>query len=275
MTTFSVTKKIEGLILPSLERIPWLSVYIKNRGWPYVLAWGHRASGILLVLYAWFHIYTLSLLQTPNVFDSKMNFLKFFLFVFLEWLLSIPVIFHALNGGRLILYESFGNRKDTSAIRWVITLSVVYLLLVGFMMILANQIVSPVFFWLCTLICALCFGCIVFARTWKTQNRLTWKLQRISGGFLIIMIPAHFLFMHLQPSIGHEASVIVTRMQHLFIKIVDLLLVVAVLYHSGYGLLSAARDYLSSRAAYLILTLLVCLVMVLFAWIGIQLTIAI
>ena len=183
MTTNSVTKKIEGLILPGLEQIPWLNAYIKNRGWPYVLAWAHRVSGILLVLYVWFHIYTLSLLQTPDIFDSKMKFLKFFLFVFLEWLLAIPVIFHALNGGRLILYESYGNRKDTTAVRWVVFLTTLYLLLMGFLMILANQTVSPVFFWLCVLICAACLAYVVFTRTWNTQNRLAWKLQRISGGF--------------------------------------------------------------------------------------------
>lgn len=273
MTTHSVTKKIEGLILPGLERIPWLNVYIKTRGWSYLLAWGQRASGTLLVLYVWFHIYTLSLLQTPAVFDAKMKLLNFFLFVFLEWLLAIPVIFHALNGGRLILYESFGNRKDTAAIRWLCSLSTIYLLLIGFMMILANQSISPVFFWLCTLISAACLAYIVFVRTWKSRNRLSWKLQRISGGFLIIMIPAHLLFMHLHPSVGHEASVVVFRMRHLFIKAIDLLLVVTVLYHGGYGLLSAAKDYLSSQAAKTALTLLVGVVMILFAWIGIQLTI--
>ena len=156
----------------------------RTRGWPFVLAWGHRVTGILLVLYAWFHIYTLTLVQNPELFNAKMKFFRFFVFILLEWALAIPVIFHALNGGRLILYESFGNRNERSSIRWLLGLSMIYVLLVGFLTALGSQTVSPVFFWLCVLIVSVSLCYLAASRIWRTENAAAWKLQRISGSFL-------------------------------------------------------------------------------------------
>lgn len=79
-----------------------------------------------------------------------MKFYGFFLFRILEWALAIPVIFHAFNGGRLIL-------------------------------------------------------------------------------------------------MAHEANTVAMRMQNYFIKAVDISLVLVVLYHAGYGLVSLTGDYLESR----------------------------
>ncbi len=119
MTIDTVSHQIEKRILPKLERLPVIATYARSRGWPFVLSWIHRISGILLILYVLFHIYTLSFLKSPDVFDAKMRFFSLFIFVFLEWALAIPVIIHAFNGGRLILYEIFGNRKDDALMRWV------------------------------------------------------------------------------------------------------------------------------------------------------------
>lgn len=60
----------------------------------------------------------------PEIYDARMKLLRLPLFVLLEWLLAVPVIFHALNGGRLMLYEIFGNRKDALVLRWALGLSV-------------------------------------------------------------------------------------------------------------------------------------------------------
>lgn len=124
--TDSVIKRLEMWILPRLAQTPVVSIYAGTRGWPFVIAWIHRFFGILLVIYVLFHIYTLSFLETPALFDHKMKFFRFFLFVLLEWLLAIPVIFHALNGSRLVLYESFGFRKDGLMIRRLLGISVAY-----------------------------------------------------------------------------------------------------------------------------------------------------
>jgi succinate dehydrogenase hydrophobic anchor subunit len=87
------------------------------------------------------------------------------------------------------------------------------------------------------------------------------------------MIPAHMLFMHLNPSVAHEASVVLARMDNYFIKLMDLALVISVFYHGGYGLVALCRDYfsLSPRALRDGCTGVIVAVMALFTWIGVKL----
>jgi succinate dehydrogenase / fumarate reductase cytochrome b subunit len=265
-------KPLEQLILSRLENLPLVSFYAKTRGWPFVIAWIHRISGLLMVLYVGVHIYTLSFLTTPDAYDTQMRRFGFFPFSFLEWLLAVPVIFHALNGGRLILYEIYGSRNDQSMIRWVLGLSAVYILLLGLLMVLGNQSISSIFFWLFIFIFAILAGSRVVSKIWNIPGSISWKLQRISGAYLFVMIPAHLLFMHLQPAVGHQADIVIARMQNVFIKFVDLTLVVGTLYHAGYGLLSISRDYLKSRLLQTGLAALIVLIMAVFGWVGIRLT---
>jgi len=274
ITRFSKTSFVP-LIRSKLDNVPLVSFYAKTRGWPFVIAWVHRISGMLMVLYIWVHIYTLSFLATPDAYDAKMKLIGFFPFAFLEWLLAVPIIFHALNGGRLILYEIFGRRNDESMIRWVLGLSATYFLLLGLLMVMGNQAVSPIFFWLVIFMIGFIPSYVVASRIRNMAGSITWKLQRISGAYLIVMIPAHLLFMHLQPAVGHEAAVVIARMQNIFIKFIDLTLVVAGLYHAGYGLTAIIRDYLKSGLLQTGLTSLVVLIMAVFGWIGIRLTLSI
>jgi succinate dehydrogenase hydrophobic anchor subunit len=263
------------LILSGLENVPIVSFYAKTRGWPFVIAWIHRISGLLMLLYIGIHIYTLSFLATPDAYDAQMKLFGFFPFPILEWMLAVPVIFHALNGGRLILYEIFGVRNDESMICWVLGLSAAYFSLLGLLMIMGNQSVSPIFFWLSIFIVGILTGYLVVSKIWNIAGSFAWKLQRITGAYLFVMIPAHLLFMHLQPAIGHEAGIVIARMQNGFIKFIDLTLVIGVLYHAGYGLTAIIRDYLRSRLLQTSLAYLIFLVMAVFAWISIRLTLTI
>lgn len=267
--------RFETAIISRLETIPILATYAKTRGWPYCISWCHRIAGLLLVLFLWFHIFTLSSLYSPSLYDAKMKIFEFFIFPILEWALAIPVMFHALNGGRLILFESFGIRNDESMIRWVFSLSFLYALSLGTWMLMGNQSASPVFFLSSMFVAGLILSYWVASRVWKRQNSVFWKLQRITGAFLIVMIPSHLLFMHLNPSIGHSAQIAIMRMQNVLIRAIDLTLVVGVLYHGGFGLLSVLEDYLSHRLLRIGLTALVVLVMAVFAYVGIRLTIVI
>jgi succinate dehydrogenase hydrophobic anchor subunit len=257
--------------LHKLEQLPLVSLYAKTRGWPYIIAWGHRLAGIVLVFYACFHIYTLSSLATPAQYNAKMQIFGSPFFLFFEWLLAVPVIFHALNGGRLILYESFGNREDSAVIKWLLSLSAVYLLFLGNLMIAGNQSVSALFFWFTMLVAALSLVYLVALRIRHTAISYPWKLQRIGGVFLLIMIPAHLIFMHLNISAGHEAGVVIARMQSSFIKILDLALILVVLLHGGYGLLSIAKDYLPSKFLQRMCAVIISGVMIIFGWIGVRL----
>jgi succinate dehydrogenase hydrophobic anchor subunit len=252
--------------------LPILFSYVNNKGWPYVIAWCHRIAGLLLVAYLWFHIYTLLSLSSPPRYDATMKFYGFFLFRVLEWALAIPVIFHALNGGRLILYESFERRDDESMIRWLLWLSILYTALLAAFMLIGNQSVSAVFFWLTMIVAGLILAYGVASKIWGIRHSVLWKLQRITGAYLLILVPAHMLFMHLNYAMAHDVNTVVMRMQNCFIKGVDIGLIVVLLYHAGYGLVSFIGDYLESRTLRMGLAVAVILVMLLFGAVGIRLT---
>jgi succinate dehydrogenase cytochrome b556 subunit len=268
-----ISIKISDRILGILKKIPYVAFYADTRGWAFILSWGHRITGLLLVLYVWFHLITLSTLSSPGDYDAKMAWFSSPLFVFIEWLLAIPVIFHAANGGRLMLFEIYGYRNDTAMIRWLFVVSGAYAGLLAVFMLLGNQSVSPIFFWLTAFVIAVICGYALLAKIWRSGHSRFWKFQRATGVFLLIMIPAHFLFMHLNPAAGKDSAVIIARMQNVFVKIVDVTVVLAVLYHGGYGLFSVGRDYIASRHLQVLMAVLVAAVMVWSAWIGLKLII--
>jgi succinate dehydrogenase / fumarate reductase cytochrome b subunit len=270
-----ISTKITDQIFGILNKIPYIAFYAHTRGWAFILSWGHRITGLLMVVYVWFHLITLSALSSPLDYDAKMALFSSPLIVFFEWLLAIPVIFHAVNGGRLMLFEIYGYRDDTAMIRWSFVVSAAYVCLLAVFMLLGNQSVSPIFFWLTVFIIAVICGYAFLARIWRLGHSPFWKFQRVSGVFLLVMIPAHFLFMHLNPAVGKDSAVIIARLQNFFVKIVDIAMVLAVVYHGGYGLFSVGKDYIVSRRLQILMTVLVAVVMVLSAWIGLKVIITI
>lgn len=127
MSNDSLKAKAGERILFGLEKLPILSFYARTRGEAFVLSWFHRLAGIAVALFVWMHL--LSSFTTPALYDTKIGLLA----------LAIVLIFHSLNGGRLILYEVFGVRNDDSMIRWVWGLSLLYVLFLGLLMVIGNQ----------------------------------------------------------------------------------------------------------------------------------------
>ena len=80
MISSDFRKPLVKFILSGIENVPIVSFYAKTRGWPFVMAWAHRISGLLLVVYIGLHIYTLSLLTTPEAFDAQMKLYRIFPF---------------------------------------------------------------------------------------------------------------------------------------------------------------------------------------------------
>jgi len=261
--------------MPLLEKVPFLSDSARSHGWHYVISWCHRISGVGLVVYLLIHIYTLSSLQTPAVYDGKMKLLAIPIVVFLAWLSCLPVVFHALNGGRLILYESFGSRNDETLVRWTFGLTALYAAVFGLLILLKNQNVSPFFFWLLFLLAALLTAYGVGARLRRSGHTLYWKLQRITGAFLLVAIPAHLMFSHLNPGVAHEAQAVILRMQSVFIRVVDILLAASALYHAGYGLFSIGADYIRIRSLRRLYTAAIAVVFAVFLFIALRLTVSV
>ena len=261
--------------LRMLSTIPLLDRYSRNRGAPFIISWCHRLSGILLVIFIWFHIYTLSFLSVPGAYADKMKLYALPVLAFIEWALAIPVIFHALNGGRLILYEIFCFRRDDLLLSWVTGLSFLYAAILAVLMLLGNQSVSAVFFWFVALSAALTLAYGLYARIRRTPHQRGWKLQRITGAFLLVMVPAHFLFMHLNSQVAKSAEEVVLRMHDPWLKLVDAALVVCALYHGGYGLTSILRDYLATKEMRTAGTAVVIASMMAAAWVGLRLIVSI
>jgi succinate dehydrogenase hydrophobic anchor subunit len=230
-----------------------LSAFAKIKGWPYVMAWCHRFSGLFLIGFFWVYV----------VAVRPYNAL---VLAILQWILAIPVIYHALNGGRLILYESFGNRNDEAMIRWVLGLSILYLSVLGLIMLMGNQTVSPFFLWLLGVTLAGVSAYAISARVWNSRHSVYWKLQRITAGFLLVMVPMYVLSLHLVSESGTMENLVFAGIQRYFVRVAHFLLFTAVLYHGGYGVWSVTRDYVSSRILQSFLVVWVVLLMGAFSW---------
>ncbi|MEE4165675.1 MAG: hypothetical protein V2I35_06725 [Desulfocapsaceae bacterium] len=266
---------ISGKVQTTFPGLLQLQNLIRARGWPYLISWAHRVSGIFLAVYLLFHVLTLSSLQTPEKFIEKMNLYTAMFPGFFDWFLAIPVIFHALNGGRLILYEIFGHRNDTALFKSALLISVLYLLLLASFMIMGNQSVSPFFFWSQFSAASFCLAIVTAIRMKHSRTSVFWKLQRVTAVFLFTMIPAHMLFMHLDPAIGRDVQIITARMGSGFIKGIDIGLGICALYHGAYGLIGIVLDYMADGKLRFFCSTAIIFVFTFLAFLGIKMTISI
>jgi succinate dehydrogenase / fumarate reductase cytochrome b subunit len=261
----------EAHLVGLLGRSEKLSFYGASRGWGFVLTWAHRVTGLSLVLYMFFHVITLSGLRDPSGFAEKMAFFDNFFFTFLEWALAVPVVFHALNGCRLMLYEIFRVRQEQIMIRWVFLLSAIYVFTLGLVMLMGNQHVSTGVFWLVMAIASALIAAVVFRRIWSTHNALLWKLQRISGAFLLPMVCGHMFFMHLNYKVGHDVETILARMSSMGMRTIDFIFVVTVFFHAGFGLNTIIGDHVEDGRLRNGLKMLASFVVTFFAYLGVKL----
>ena len=270
MHTSAQRTGIEAHLIGMLERSERLSYHARSRGWAFVMTWAHRIAGLMLVLFMFFHIATLSGLRDPAAFASMMKLFDNFVFGFLEWALAVPVIFHALNGFRLILYEVTGIRRDAVMIRWVFLLSGVYVVTLALFMLMGNQEVSAGFFWLMMAIASAISTAILYKWLWHTQNSVLWKLQRLSGALLLPLVSGHFLFMHLNYKVGHDATTILARVSAPGMKVLDLVFVSVVFFHAAFGLHTMIGDYVEDRFIRKGLTVLMSFILGVFAYAGVK-----
>jgi len=275
MHTFAQDTDVKAQLVQMMERSQAVSYTTRSRGWGFVMTWAHRVAGLTLVVYMFFHIFTLSGLHEPARFASEMKFFHNVVFSVLEWALAFPVIFHGLNGTRLILYEIFRARNDGLMIRWVFLLSALYVLTLGLFMVKGDQQVSAGFFWLIVAMASTIAGVIVYRRLWHTQNATLWKLQRVSGALLFPMVSGHMFFMHLNYQAGHDLETILARMSGMGMKLVDLVLVVSVFFHAGFGLYTIIGDYVEDPRLKAGLSVLTSFVMAILAFAGAKLVFSI
>jgi succinate dehydrogenase / fumarate reductase, cytochrome b subunit len=114
----------------------WLDVmfrYRKHSGsWAWIL---HRLTGLGLTAYILLHIVALTgLLKGEAAFNEEMRLFSSPVFLFGEWLLGALVMFHAINGVRIVLVD-FGNgaRYHKQILTFVYILSVIIVAGMGYL----------------------------------------------------------------------------------------------------------------------------------------------
>jgi len=80
--------------------------------------------------------------------------------------------------------------------------------------------------------------------------------------------------MHMNYLTGHDSKTILFRMQSPFIKGVDFVFILFLLFHAGYGVFSIIADYIKPGPLLKSLTLVVIIVMAISAYFGIRLVVA-
>lgn len=108
--------------------------YRKDTGsWAWIL---HRISGIALMGYLFLHIYSVSpLSQGKAAFDHKMQTFGSPFFMFLEWLLFAFVLFHSLNGVRIVLVDwAEGAKYHKQLYRYSFVIGIILFFAMGYIM---------------------------------------------------------------------------------------------------------------------------------------------
>jgi succinate dehydrogenase hydrophobic membrane anchor protein len=145
---------------------------------------------------------------------------------------------------------------------------------VGFFFIQEGPQISATLFWSITSAISICSFLIVLFKIWATKNSVLWKLQRITGAFILPMLIGHMLFMHMNYLAGHDSKTILERMQSSFIRGLDFVFIVFLLFHAGYGLFSVIADYIKPGPLLKSLTICIIIVMAVSAFFGIRIVVS-
>ena len=101
-----------------------------------------RASGLALVVYIAMHIMVISSLHDPDAFDKTMAFLGSWQFRFLEIGLFAVVIYHALNGVRILIIDFANGSLYQAKLFWALAVVGLILFAAG-----VYPIVSHALYW--------------------------------------------------------------------------------------------------------------------------------
>ncbi|HMS66170.1 MAG TPA: succinate dehydrogenase, cytochrome b556 subunit [Ignavibacteria bacterium] len=111
--------------IKTFDQKNWVSEnlsYKKDSGsWAWIL---HRITGIALIAYLFLHVYSLSpLTQGEAAFNAKMQTYSSPFFMVIEWFLFAFVLFHALNGIRIVIVDWADGakyHKHMHKLSWII-----------------------------------------------------------------------------------------------------------------------------------------------------------
>jgi len=97
-----------------------------------MLAWAlFRITGLALVAYIAMHILVISNLHDPAKFDKTMDFLGSWKFRLLEIGLFGVVLYHSLNGVRILIVDFFNGSQHQAKLFWGVVVAGVILFAAG------------------------------------------------------------------------------------------------------------------------------------------------
>jgi succinate dehydrogenase / fumarate reductase, cytochrome b subunit len=108
--------------------------YKKDTGsWAWIY---HRITGIALIAYIFLHLYSISPLTKGKIaFNEKMATFSSPLFMIIEWFLFVFVLFHSLNGIRIVIVDwADGARYHKSLYRFSWVVGIILFFAMGFIM---------------------------------------------------------------------------------------------------------------------------------------------
>lgn len=123
--------------IKTFDQKNWISEnlnYKKDSGsWAWIL---HRITGIALIAYLFLHVYSLSpLTKGENAFNAKMQTYSSPFFMVVEWFLFAFVLFHSLNGLRIVIVDWADGakyHKQLYRLSWI--LGIILFIVMGIIM---------------------------------------------------------------------------------------------------------------------------------------------
>jgi len=117
------------------------------RGGPGMIAWAlHRIAGLGVILFLALHIFDIFLMQFgPDVFNELLFLYKHPLLRSAEILLLFGLLYHALNGLRIILLDLFPAAARFQVPLWYVQMVMVLAAFIPLAILLAIPIVKQVF----------------------------------------------------------------------------------------------------------------------------------
>lgn len=109
--------------------------YKKHSGsWAWIL---HRGTGVALTVYLFVHIWALTgISKGREAFEAEMKLFQNPLFTAMEFLLFIPVIFHSLNGFRIVLVDlGKGAKNHKSILKVVFVVAGILTIIMGYLIL--------------------------------------------------------------------------------------------------------------------------------------------
>jgi succinate dehydrogenase / fumarate reductase cytochrome b subunit len=115
----------------------WIKTNLNYKKAPGSWAWIlHRITGIILIGYLFVHIYSLSLLSKGRAaFDKEMASFSTPFMMVLEWFLFAFILFHALNGVRIILVDwADGAVYHKQLLKYSVAAGILLFFIMGYIM---------------------------------------------------------------------------------------------------------------------------------------------